>query len=286
MPKGVPARGYRLTKNSSAEFSQRIVHINDKAESDEEIETRLNERFTILHKLTKACISGTARSLIVSGPAGLGKSYTVESTLEQNQSKEQYTIVKGYVRPTGLYRLLFQHKDFNQCLVFDDADAIFYDDTSLNLLKAVCDTTEKRTVSYMTERVMIDDDQAIQIPKSFEFRGSIIFISNIDFDAQIERGHKLAPHLQALLSRSHYIDLTMKTSRDYMIRIGQVIRQGLLHNMGLSGMEQHEVIEFVKKNKDNLRELSLRIVLKIAAMRKSETHDWEKMARITCCKNN
>ena len=181
MPRGVPKAGYRKTaaavaRQTGADMLQKVVPmVVVQNETDEEIEARLAERFDILAELTDAAIKGHSRALVVSGPAGLGKSYTVEEKLQDwDADGVNHTIVKGYVRPTGLYRLLYQHRMPNQVIVFDDADAIFFDDVSLNLLKAVCDTTERRVVSYMSEKIMVDEDEAVTIPKSFEFKGTII----------------------------------------------------------------------------------------------------------------
>ncbi len=251
-------------------------------ETDDQIEQRIAERFDILDTLTESCISGLARALIVSGPAGLGKSYTVEHRLQAWDPNDlNHTIIKGYVRATGLVKLLYQYRHAGQVIVFDDADTIFFDDTSLNLLKAVCDTTERRRVSWLSEGKLVDDESAELIPRSFDFEGTIIFISNYDFDAMIDRGHKLAPHLQALVSRSHYIDLAMKTRRDYLVRIRQVIAMGLLSHLTLD--EQADVITFIECNHESLREMSLRIAIKIGALRK-QSDNWEKIARITCCR--
>lgn len=286
MPRGVPKAGYRNVKRL-ATAQDKVVPLMTviSNETDAEIEARLKERFDILSTLTDAAISGNARSLIVSGPAGLGKSYTVEEALKVWDPNEiNHTIVKGYVKPTGLLKLLYQYKERGQVIVFDDADTVFYDDTSLNMLKAVCDTTETRRVSYLAESNLVDEESATKIPRSFEFEGTIVFITNLDFDAMIDKGHKLAPHLQALVSRSHYIDLAMKTRRDYLVRIRQVVRQGLLANIGLNTSETQEVVSFIEKNSDRLRELSLRMALKIGALRKMNAN-WQSLARVTCCKN-
>lgn len=284
MPRGVPKAGFRKTRNSLAEKVSAVKVVFDSAptETDAEIEARLGERFEILDILAEACTCGNSRALIVSGPAGLGKSYTVEKRLSDwDPNAVNHTIVKGYVRATGLVKLLYAYKDEGQVIVFDDADSIFMDDVSLNLLKAVCDTTERRVVSWMSEGKLIDDETGVLVPRSFEFNGTIIFISNYDFDAMIDRGHKLAPHLQALVSRSHYIDLAMKTRRDYLVRIKQVIKQGLLN--GLNTEQRSDVINFINDNSETLRELSLRMALKIGALRK-QGGNWQRIAKITCCK--
>jgi hypothetical protein len=288
MPRGVPKNGFRRARNESSVGERmaalKITHEPEVSlETDEQINERIAERFDILDVLTEACVVGNSRALIVSGPAGLGKSYTVEKRLtEWDPEAINHTIVKGYVRATGLVKLLYQYREAGQVIVFDDADAIFFDDVSLNLLKAVCDTTERRVVSWLSEGSLIDEDSATRLPRSFEFNGTIIFISNYDFDAMIDRGHKLAPHLQALVSRAHYIDLSMKTRRDYLVRIRQVIKQGLLD--GLTLAERSDVILFIEENAEKLRELSLRMAIKLGSLRK-QGKDWAKIARITCCKN-
>ena len=286
MPKGIPKSGFRAARRGS-DAAERMAAIKvsyapEKRESDEQIEQRIAERFEILDVLAEATTVGNSRALIVSGPAGLGKSFTVEKRLADWDPNElQHTIVKGYVRATGLVKLLYQFRHENNVIVFDDADAIFFDDVSLNLLKAVCDTTERRRVSWLSEGKLVDEDTAELIPRSFDFNGSIVFITNYDFDAMIDKGHKLAPHLQALVSRAHYIDLAMKSRRDYLVRIRQVIRQGLLSE--LSFEQRADVITFIEKNHESLRELSLRMAIKLGSLRK-QGGDWQKLARITCCK--
>jgi hypothetical protein len=254
-------------------------------ETDEQIHERIAERFDILNVLTEACILGNSRAMIVSGPAGLGKSYSVEHALAQwDPNGVNHIIVKGYVRATGLVKTLWSYKEEGQVIVFDDADAIFFDDVSLNLLKAVCDTTENRTVSWLSEGALIDDETSVRIPRTFAFDGAIIFLTNYDFDSMMSKRHKLAPHLEALVSRAHYIDLSMKSRRDYLIRIQQVLDQGLLRH--LSDSEQEDVLNFINDNINKLREISLRMAIKLGSLRKSNGFDkWERIAKITCCRN-
>jgi len=274
MPRGIRARKDNV---------EAIAALAAVAETEDEIEARISERFDILEALTDSCIAGNSRALIVSGPAGLGKSYTVEKKLEEwDPSGNNYAITKGYVRATGLVKLLYAYREEGQVLVFDDADAIFFDDISLNLLKAVCDTTERRVVSWLSEGRLLDEETGELVPRSFEFNGTVIFISNYDFDAMIDRGHKLAPHLQAMVSRAHYLDLAMKSRRDYLVRIRQVVAQGLLDFLDIE--EQADVLTFIEAYSESLRELSLRMALKIASIRKTNNTNWEKVTKITCCK--
>lgn len=296
MPRGIPASGIRMTKKriASGVFNENgMVQIHQKEpvveaikETDAQIEARLRDRFSILGELTEAALNGDARAVIVSGPAGLGKSFTVEEKLRHWDPEQlDHAVVKGYVKPTGLLRLLYRYREEGQVIVFDDADTVFFDDTCLNLLKAVCDTTDIRQVSYLAEVNMIDEDTGEQIPRRFDFNGTIIFITNLDMDAMIDRGHKLAPHLSALVSRSHYIDLTIRAKRDYLVRIKQVVKDGMLRMHGLDSDEEAEVMDFIHENQDRLRELSLRIAVKISNLVKTGKGDWKRIAKVTCCRS-
>ena len=288
MPRGVPKNGVRMTKKRVNEMANPagVVHVvqNRVEETEEAIDLRLRERFDILEMLTQSAIYGDVRSLITSGPAGLGKSFTVDKELSTwDPNKNNHSIVKGFLRPTGLYKLLYKHRQPGQVLVFDDADEVFYDETCLNLLKAVCDTTEMRSVSWLAETNMEDDETGEKIPRWFTFEGTIIFITNLDFDGMIEKGNKLAPHMQALVSRSHYIDLTMKTRKDYFVCIKQVVKAGMLKDHGLTQDQEDEVMEYIKEKQETLRELSLRMAVKIANLVKIG-NNWRKIANVTCNK--
>jgi hypothetical protein len=61
--------------------------------------------------------------------AGLGKSFTVEAVKEHGD-KINAVHIKGYVRPTGLYKTLYENRFKNSVIVFDDTDSIFSDDVS------------------------------------------------------------------------------------------------------------------------------------------------------------
>lgn len=286
MPRGVPKAGFRKTKTRVARMALEPTGPLDlvTSETDDEIRQKLADRFEILSDMTTAALDNDIKALIVSGPAGLGKSYTVEEKLDAVDDARKI-VIRGMVSKTGLYKTLYQYRHPGCVVVFDDADRIFFDDDSLNMLKAVCDTMKERRLSYLTEYKLVDEETAEVIPKQFVFEGTIVFITNYDFDDMIGRGHKIAPHLEALVSRSHYIDLAMKTRRDYMIRIKQVVEDhGMLRAHGLNAKQERDVMQFIDEHQDKLRELSLRIAIKIANLAKSRPNKWQKMARVTCCK--
>jgi hypothetical protein len=286
-PKGVYDRsktaGQRRLERFAAMTGATFEAPVETHETDAEIEARIAERFDIMNVLTEACIVGDANATIISGPAGLGKSFDVEKQLAAYDPDGQlHTIVKGYVRPTGLVKLLYQYRHPGNIIVFDDADSAFQDDVALNLIKAVCDTTETRRVSWLSEAKLVDEETAELLPRTFEFHGSIIFITNIDFESEMARGSKLSPHLEAMMSRSHYIDLTLKTRRDYLVRIRQVIASGMLDK--LNDNERQDVVGFIEANYKIMKSLSLREAIKLGNLRRANPQKWERIAKITMCR--
>ena len=253
-------------------------------ETDAQASARIAKRFEVLDYLTSSCITANTRCLIVSGPAGLGKSFSIEQKIAAwDKTEKNHKYVKGTVRATGLYKALYDFRKKGQILILDDADCVFKDEETLNLLKGACDTSDRRRLSWLSESNLVSE-KGETVPKSFEYEGTIIFITNLDFDALIAKNGTLAPHLAAMISRAHYLSMGMKTKRDYLIRISQVIKQGLMK--GLTSKEQIDVVHFLNVHSDTMRELSLRAVVKLATLRKARRAGgpWEEIAEITMCR--
>ena len=255
-------------------------------ETDEQIKERLRERFEILMDMTRAVKKGDVRAMIVTGPPGVGKSVGVEevlskhdvmATIANNSKLKKCDVVKGAMSALGLYSKLYEYKDAKSILVFDDCDSVLQDELSLNILKAALDSSKKRTIHWNTDSRLLRDQGA---PNSFEFKGGAIFITNIKFENV--RSKKLRDHLEALESRCHYLDLTIDTEREKMLRIEQIVEDGMLRDYEFTTEEQAELISFIDTNKKKLRELSLRTVLKIADLRKGFPHKWQSVAEVTC----
>jgi len=264
---GFPQRNIKIMcENADAyEVAANAAKPTKVEESDEEVIERIRERFDMLKDMTKAVKKGDVRAMIVSGPPGVGKSHGVEEVLERYDTiatlggTRKYEVVKGAMSPIGLYVKLFNYSDKDSVLVFDDCDAIFEEPLALNILKAALDSKKKRTIHWNTDSFKLRNEG---VPDSFEFKGSAIFITNLDFHDV--KSKKIRSHLEALESRCHYMDLTISTEREKMLRISQVIRDGMLDTYKLSDEVKDEIIDFVDINKKRLRELSLRTVLKVA----------------------
>ena len=276
--------GEAVSKENTVAF----VAPQAEAETEEQIMTRIRERFDILHEMTKACVNGDIRAMIVSGPPGVGKSFGVEQEIEKATLFDKLAgkrlraeVVKGSATPIGLYQTLYKYSDDNCVLVFDDCDSILLDDVALNLLKGALDSGKKRTISWLSESSALRREG---IPDRFEFKGSVIFITNLKFDTM--KSQKLRDHLDALQSRCHYLDLTLNTMRDKVLRIKQIAKDGVLFaDYDFEECVQDEIVEFMEANQNRLREMSLRMALKIADLRKSFSGNWKRMAETTCMKS-
>lgn len=285
----------RVSKISDIEFvdgdpvveaAKKVVEIKP-VETDEQIMDRIEQRFNVLDEMTKAAIAGDVRAMIVVGPPGVGKSYGVEYQLEKASMfdklagrRVKFEVIKGAMTPVGLYCTLFKHSDPNNVLVFDDCDSVLLDDLSLNILKAALDSGKRRRIYWNSDSAMLRREG---VPDMFDFKGSIIFITNLKFDNL--KSKKLQDHLEALQSRCHYLDLTLNTMRDKLLRIKQIFRKGdLFQDYNFTPEQGEEILAFMEANKDRLREMSLRMALKLADLTKVSSN-WKMLAESTCMRN-
>ena len=265
--------------------SDSVKHLAEvESESDEEIIERIQSRFDILEDMTAASISGDVRAMIVTGPPGVGKSYGVEHQLDKASlfdtlggRLKRFEVVKGAMTPLGLYCQLYKYSDKGSVLVFDDCDSILLDDLSLNILKAALDSGKRRRISWNADSYKLRNEG---VPDTFDFKGSVIFITNIKFENV--QSKRLKDHLDALQSRCHYLDLTLDTMREKILRIKQIFRKGdLFQSYDFTAETGDEIIEFMGTNKHRLREVSLRMALKIADLTKVN-QNWKLLAESTC----
>ena len=285
------ATAMQLKKTRVKKATKIVEVVNDAVdnpnETDEQIVERMRERFSILDDMTQASIDGVVRGMVVTGPPGVGKSFGVEAVLEKNSlfdklagNKLRFDVIKGASSAIGLYKVLFQNADRNNVLVLDDCDTVLYDETSLNLLKAVLDSSKKRNISWNTDSALLRREG---IPDTFEFKGSVIFITNLKFDKV--RG-KIKDHLDAIMSRCHYLDLTMDTTREKVLRCKQIVNDGMLNEYDFTKEEEASLMDFMIENKEKMREISLRMVTKLADLKKSMGSKWMRTAEVTCMRRS
>jgi|GEM_PF-1462143 len=269
-----------ISSEDSNEESENIV-INNSEKSDEEIDIDIRERFLAMNEFVISVAEQKHRSLIISSPPGIGKTEGVMRILDKHGF--EYNFVSGSASAVGIYEMLYANRAPNQIVIFDDCDRPFFDEESLNVLKKACDTKKVRTISWLKKSSLFDEEGE-PIPKQFYYEGSCIFITNKDLYEMSKSGNKNCEHIEAIITRSLYVHLGIRTAREYLIRINQVLEEGMLRKEGISKQEENEIMGFIYEHKDKLIDLSLRMVLKIASIYKNNYDNWKTLAKVACFK--
>ena len=234
----------------------------------------INTRFGFVEKLVTMVATGVQPSAVITGEGGLGKTFTVTKTLAAHGYKDIselaefqvgsvintskcFMMVKGFSTAKGLYRTLFENQ--KSVIVFDDCDAVLKDPVALNLLKGALDSYGKRIISWNAD--MKDDD----LPRSFNFEGRVIFISNMDQD-RID---------QAIRSRSMMIDLSMtfdqKIDRmEYIAKSDEFLPE-------YDATIKADALALIRKVGKDAKEISLRTLIAVSKVRASNK-EWKDLA--------
>jgi len=240
----------------------------------------INQRFGFVSDMVSMLCKGDQASVVICGPGGLGKSHTVTETLEKNgmvdmttldefaigakvNLNKSYRVIKGYSTPKGLYRTLYENKD--GVVVFDDCDSVLKDPVSLNLLKGALDSYSKRIISWRAD--IRDED----LPTTFEFKGRVVFISNLGSD-KID---------QAIISRSMAVDLSM-TKTQKVERMQWLLDQPSFMPDVAKTVKQ-DALDLIASVVDSVKDLSLRTLIQVTKIRKSAGANWKDLAEYTIC---
>lgn len=252
-------------------------------ETKEDMVKNTAERFDALSQVTRAACMGGVRSVVVTGAGGVGKSYTIENivTAAMDEYGINAEIIHGVLTPISLYKLLYSNRTENDVIVLDDADGIFFDEKALTILKAALDTNKIRKVSWMSESNALNVDGE-QIPKTFEYCGTMIFVTNLPLHLMAAGNHKNANHLAALMTRALYIDLKLQTSNQIVAWIEFLVKKAniLVAEHGLTKEQQTEVVAYLNDNVEHLRDVSIRTAIQIAGMMKTNETGWKQLAKV------
>jgi hypothetical protein len=270
----------KTVKRSNRRALERMLKRTDVSVPIVESKFSINERFGFVKDMVTMLANGDQASVVVTGPGGLGKSHTVSAALRDagfndvsvldelevgdNIPKNSYRVVKGYSTPKGLYRTLYENR--NSVIVFDDCDSVLKDPVSLNLLKAALDSYSRRIISW---RADIKDED---LPTVFEFKGRVVFISNLS-SASLD---------QAIITRSLAVDLTM-TAKQKVERMRFLLTQpDFMEDFAM--VHKTEAMDLVDTLCDNIKELSLRTLMQVIKIRKSNPNGkWKDLAEYAIC---
>jgi broad-specificity NMP kinase len=197
-------------------------------------------------------------SLFIFGIPGVGKtSLVIDRFSAANMTEgKDYLLVKGVTRPMGLYTILCENKD--STIVFDDCDTAWDDQDSANILKAALEMARVRKVAYYSQSV-----KNTGLPMSFNFTGSVIFVSNLDED-------KVDP---AIRSRSYSYGVF--ADNDQMIEFMEQMLEKVEPDISIES--KREVFEYLKSISNQLRSFDLRTLVKTIRLKVCKG-GWKELA--------
>jgi len=272
----------KTVKRSNLKHLEYVLKKAGKQSVSEPTESKftINQRFGFLSDMIVMLAKGDQPSVVVTGPGGLGKSHTVTTTLRKAGLKDMsilddyeigaqvpknaFVVIKGYSTPKGLYRTLYENR--NSIIVFDDCDSVLKDPVSLNILKGALDSYSKRIISW---RADIKDED---LPTSFEFKGRVVFISNMS-SSQLD---------QAIISRSMSVDVTMTATQKVERMRFLVKEKDFMPDFDL--VAKNDALNLIAKLADGVKELSLRTLIQVTKIRKSNpNNNWKELAEYAIC---
>lgn len=220
---------------------------------------------------------GIFKGLLVTGPAGIGKSITIEQALKKANKitgKATYELVKGKASEVGLYAALYKNRQKNRIMWFDDVSGILDSEGALEILKAATSRQhEPRTIQWMKAQSTFFRDN--DIPNSFEYEGHIIISTNKDVNPASQT-KKYRDHFSALTSRMPPTDLFLNKEDAYIWTQHLITDCEMLGKKcvslkgGYSDAVISDTLSYLKKYRNTLHELTPRIADAIAGAR----HEW------------
>lgn len=245
-----------------------------------------NTLFGHMHSLVQVLARGKIKSLLIYGGPGIGKTFVVTKTLGEEGA--QYNTVKGKITTASLYQTLYLHRE-GGVLLFDDTDSVWGDQEAANILKAALDSYDKRMISWYSGRTvniskmdaddkikfydaldtMIKDDPSnskIKFPSEFEYKGQIIFISNLPREKFDE----------AVLNRSVKIDMTL-TQDQLFARMENILQH--LGSPDVDMVAKHDILNFIKGSvkKGEIKSASMRTYVAAESLFLSGVPNWKEL---------
>lgn len=267
---------------------QKVIEENRKrlvsqtaAVTDQDLLDDIQYRFDMLSRYAVAAASGEIRCLVASGSPGIGKSWDLMKTLDDIIPGEYEVIEGGDISPVHLFMAGYRNREVGRVLVFDDSDGLFLKDECCNILKKLTDSSPVRRLTYMKDSKVLE---AEDVPNEYAFEGSVIFLSNLDFDRMAQGTDRRSQHIAALNTRSLPLDLKIHTQRAKYVWVRHKAVTAILPRRGVTEEVQTMVLDYIDKHYDRMRSLSLRTIEYLVTTIRMNPENWQKDAGIMLLK--
>lgn len=249
-------RGVSIDKASKEKLT---ADKKDKEEFDSSIyELSLADKMDFIKQSVMAVVRGYENALIIAGQAGIGKTSTVRTILEDEKVSAKW--LQGSIKNYGAaYKFFYDHK--NELIIADDTDDLFKKQY-VGLMNAIMAPEKKRLVSFPAE---FGKELPRGYKDEFQFTGKIIIITNLS-------KKKIAP---SILSRGAVIEVKVNPAEviDY---IRQNISNVMTDYKQATDDIKLEVLDFIEKVKRDILHIDFRLFKRCCIYRLSGNPNWKK----------
>lgn len=247
--------------------------------SKELLLNKINANFNTMMSTLECIIDpfNPIKSMIVTGASGIGKTYNLQKRLEEAHQYAEcnFDMLNSKCTTVGLYKALYKSRNISSILLLDDVD-VFSNEDTINILKAALDSNSKRIITYQSASTEL---RKCGIPNEFEFKGKVIFITNRDLNKMRLSNSNLVPHIEALMTRSIFIDLEIHDNESIMAHIENIIKStDIITKFGIDKKVADEILDFMIVNQDKLINPSLRTPVQLSGLYLRYPDTWMTLA--------
>lgn len=212
-----------------------------------------------LKQYVRMISGGYTNSLFLVGECAIGKTYNTLRILKEEQANFEYVV--GKITPLDLYHTLYENRDKDKVIVFDDTIALTKNDDAMALLfSALWSSSGNRTVVWRST------SSKLKAPKKFNYEGRIIFTLNEVAENQM---------METLLSRC----LTYHLDFNYNERLCLMFEIAKLKHPKLKKAQRLEIVEFIELHtKPSTKDFNLRLQAKVEQMYLFDKEKWKSLA--------
>jgi len=207
--------------------------------------------FKDFRRYVNMVIDGTQPALLVTGSAGVGKTSTVRKEIEKAglTKGKDWVKIKGKSTPAAVYISLY--KNNGKLLIYDDCDSVLKDPNAVEILKGALDSEQsERDINWEIAGNIKDPVTGASIPKTFNFNGRVIFLSNLP-QKKVDK---------AIKSRAFVLEVAL--SPDDMVKYVEELLPKMMPEIPMATKEiaMNTIKSVAKTNKDV--QLNMRTVAK------------------------
>jgi hypothetical protein len=219
---------------------------------------------------------------LISGPAGIGKTFTAETALSERVAPWQKVNGTGAGLMMALYRMRR-----GGTILLDDADSLIFGGgiQQTNRMKEITEPVRQRTINNATKESMklaagaTGNSMIGVLPPRFTIRAGIVVILNQDIDTMSTKQRAM---IDPLISRGlepiriscepqHVLNYVL-----HMIVSGRIKLKAGGHE--LNAIEANDVVEWFSANALRHENISLRTIKNVAILRRRHPDDWRALA--------